>query len=835
MSFHTDLAQFLTSGFPNRAETDPAKKTPAWIRQMAAGGLTELWRSKAHWGLWAFDNDIANNLKYALGEQDTNQYTRMGKGGAGLNANSIEVTNRDGHFDEAGDYHGRRGSGGGATDPTGLDSIINAPPLPILPTKIQALKSLIKQRYEITITALGQKAKKQRAEHEAEVRLWMDLGDNMRELGMPMPEGMPDPMPQTEPELQTYLSMWQVQAAADLELKIQIADVESDIEQLMDEIATDLLTHGYGGLFDFYQAGKRTVSKRILPGRGLFLPSAYPDYRDADMGGVFDTIPFETVRAEVQGNEKYTCNADGKPWKKEDWEAVQRLAAHNISAAKLSEMDSELGQREGTGAITVVRWYFRTDNRRTWKTYIDKANNKRTRPQGAAYEIPEGEKGKLTEATVNCLYECTLICGTGLAYNCRKVFDQGRDLHDPLKARLPFALFSEGVTMGKPVSIVRRVKGIVDEMERSWRGFMAVRRTYVPEGSNYPPDLLLKMAEAMKVGGENPAMAAYAFIRTSGDSFFLRQDTDNPNIPIQNPITANPFGIPKAASDHLTHFFQQMQILEALTGANAVVSAATPGSEAGKGVNQIALQGAANLMGYARNGLRKVYENHAKNLAGRIWATDAEIPTTGTVPGPDGAMREVGPRKDFHEYAFHMRVELGPSDEEWERLYQKAAEARAQGQITIGDEVYIEWLRNLKTAQRYLVVAVQKKAREDQKNKLAEMQANADSQTQAAQATAAAQQETVKMSHTLEMERLAFQRETAWGTVERQTAAQQLVAQGNNETKLAASASNDAARVEAARINQAGELARTAADNQHDHEATALNAVLTPEPTPAAA
>lgn len=824
----TDLAQFASTAFPpNRAETDPSKKTPAWIRQMAAAGVTEFMRCKAQWQLWAHDPNIADNIRYAQGTQDTAQYKRFAGSSDTLNANSIQVTNRDGHFEEEGNadsYVSRRGSGGGVGDPLGLDSIIKAQPLPVLPVKLQALKALIVQRYETNITALGQKAKKERAEHEAELRLWMDLGPDLKSQGVPPPPGMPDPMPQTEPELQTYLSTWQVGAAAELELKILIADVESDIEQLMDEVADDLLTHGYGGLCDHYEPGKRTVTKRILPGRGLFLPSAYPDYRDADMGGVFETINLDTLLAEASNNRR-TCNAEGKNWTKEDRGRLAELAAKSLPKNMLDNGDPD--QMTGTGAITVIRWRFRTDDLRAEESYRDADGRPRTKKAKADQEKPDNEGGTLSKVPVNHLYEATLICGTDLAYGCGKVKDQGRDLQNPLKARLPFSLFSAGVSGGKPVSIVQRVKGIVDEMERSYRAYMAVKRTYTPEGANYPPDMLTKMAKAMKIGGENPEMAAYEYIKLSGDSFFPRVDEDNPAVsPSNNPITANPFGVPPAALAHMADVFQQYQLLESLTGANAVVSAATPGAEAGKGVNQLALQGAANIMGFARTGLRKVYEGHAKNLAGRIRATDATIPTTGNVPGPDGNMREVGPRQDFHEYAFHMRVELGPTDAEWNDLYQRAAQASANGQITVDDEMQLKWLRNLKTAQRYLAMAVRRKARQDQQDEIGKLKANADSQTQTAQATAQAQQQTDALASQLRMTELAFARETAWGTVERQTQAQLQVAQGNNATKLAIAQDDQAG---AAQREAAADLRR----QEHDHTSTLLNHALAPEPVAA--
>lgn len=799
MNFATDLAAFLTASYPDRSLTDPAKKTAQWIRQMAAAGIADFWRGREDWHLWALDTTIADNLRYAAGEQDTKQYRRFKGGDSGLTANSREVTNRD--TDEP--------AGRGGTDPMGLDSVINAQPLPILPVKLRGLKALIReQRYEATITALGKKATKEAQDHEAEVRLWMDFGDMFKAHGQPPGPGLPDPMPATESELRTYLDDWQVGAAADLERKILICDTESDIDQLMDECADDILNHGYAGLHDNQQPGLRTATERILPGRGIFPPSPYPDYRDMRQCGLIKALNYDELRAEIT-NLKHTCNADGKQWTKDDWATLQQLAAKSLPSS-MGDLDPQLGSRLDTGGIEVVRWYFRSDDLHVQKTYTDNSGNVRTRPQGAAYELAEGDKGKLTKTPVNYLYEATLVCGTGLAYNCRKVLDQGRDLHDPLKARMPVSVYSTPTVSGRPVSMVRNAKGIVDEMERAWRGYMADLRTYMPEGVNISKRALTEMADGIK-GLNGDPMKALEYIKQTGDSF-LDQDTDlPPGQAVTQPITKNPGGIPASAQVHLSNLMQQLQLLEAVTGANAVVSAQTPGTEAGKGTSQIALQGAQNVMAYARDGLRRLYENHARNLAGRIYATDAEIPVTGSAPGPDGQMKPVTKRTDFHEYLFHMKVELGPTQAEWQELYAAANAAVQANQITYADYMKLKWLRNLKTAQRYMAVAVERKARQDKQDALDLQKANGDVQTQTAQAAATAQQETDAKKGQLTMQELQYARETAWGTVERQVAGQD-----RSSERMAA------AKIEATRIAELGHAARTDADNQHEQLTTTM-------------
>ncbi len=826
MNLTTELEAFSATSFPDRSITDPSQKTPAWIKQMAGGGVTEFMRSRAGWQLWAHDPNIAENIRYAEGEQDTNQYVRITKGGQGR-PDRLEITNRDGSFEEGpgGEqlYSGRHGAGGGAPkDPMGLSSIINAKPLPILPVKLRGLKSTVMQQgYEATITALGKKAKQEADDHEALARLWMDFGPGLKEQGMSPPPELPDPMPETEAEMRTYLDNWQVAAAAELERKVKICWIESGGNQAMSEVADDVLRHGYGGLIDFQLPGKRPQSKRLMPHRGLILPSAYPDYRDLNMFGYLETLTLDQVLRE-SGDNRRTCNGDNKAWNKEDRTRLGQMA-FNTLPENMRNQDPLTGDTPGSGVVTVVRWFFRTDDTDSQEQYQTDDGEWKTK------KVKYGSKaqrrnGEVHETTINCLYEATLICGTNLAYGCRKVYDQGRDLHNPQLARMPISIFSAGLVEGRPVSITRNAKGIVDEIERSYRAYMAVKRTYTPNGVNVPPDMLDAMAKAMHIKGDNAQMEAFAHIMFTGNSFIPNINPETGQ-PMTSAITQNPFGIPEAAAQHLADVFQQLQLLEMVTGANAVVSAATPTGDAqGKGVNQIALQGAANVMSFLRDGLKLIYENHARNLAGRIWLTEKDVPVVGVVSGLDGTRRAVGPLPDLHEYEFFMEVNLGPTNEEKEQFKQNAFLATQGGpaaQITMADYMQICWLieGNLKTAQRYMAMAVERKARKDEARALNLQKANAEGNATAGQSVEQARQETLRVQDQLERGRLEYARETALLVTH-----EQIAGQDRNSQRMAD------AKVETAHIAELGNAARTDASHVHEKEHAVLTAALTPPP-----
>jgi hypothetical protein len=830
MSLATDLSLFSSTTYPNRGETDPAKKTPAWIRQYAAAGVTEFMRSQASWLMWAHDPTIADNLAYALGEQDTGQYRRF-SGGAGVDRNSIKITNRDGHFESGDDgaqvYHRRSGGGGGDTDPMALDSIIKATPLAILPVKLDALESTIVERgYEVDITALGQKADQEKKDHEALMRFWMEQGSDFRAAGIVPPAGLPDPMPATEPELKTYLDNWQVEAAAALERKLRICAIESGLEQILSDARKDVLRHGYTCLADFQQPGKRPISKHIPVQRGMFPHSAYADYRDMTMGGYWEVINHDTLMAEVNNNNRLTSNREGKNWTREDRQALKQLAMAGLPNNILDDVTQS--DKANTGALKVVRWYFLTDDDWAEETYQAEDGSWKKKKAKADQPGPTMKGGEINKATINCLYECMLICGTALAYNCRKVLDQGRDLHNPNKAKMPFSITAPMMASNHAVSVTKNAKTIIDEIERSYRAYMAVKRTYTPEGNNYPPDLLGAMAAAMHIEGDNPEQAALRYIKQTGDSHFPNVNPDTSQ-PLQNPITANPHGIPPAMLQHMTDVFQQYQLLEMMTGANAVLSAATPQGDAmGKGVNQIAVQGAANIMSNTRDGLKRCYENHVRNLAGRIWLTEQDTPVTGTVKNPDGSKTDVGPYPKLHEYGFFMDVQLGPAQEEKDRLEQ-SAQLATQGptpQLNYDDYLHVCWLikGNLKTAQQYMAVAVSRKRRQDEEKAAKLQQQNGDISTQTAQAAAQAQMQADAAKHQQAMEKAQFDRETSWGITDRQNENQRLIAQNNT-----------AAKVEVAHITELGQAVRTDVNNQHALQHTALQAALEPEPEPAAA
>lgn len=761
MSTAFDLSGFnkFPAAYPDRTERNPTKKTDkdgAWIRQMCLAGVSEFMRCAGSKMWYHGRADMSELLSYALGTQDASKYLRVKQG------STAAAT--------LGDL--------GLDDPLGLDSILKAEPLPVLPVKLRALEALLdKQQYEASVTGLGPKAEAESRYHQAVVELWMDSGEAPRQLGRtPEGEGLPADLPQTQEEADTYLELRQVAAASMLEQKLLLANSEGKVEQQMTMCKQDLLRYGHGALFDQQRPGERPIPRRLFPGRVLAMPSAVPDCSDLTQAGFVERISIEQLQSEAL--------AAGHKWGKGEWEEIKRLAMLSLPTG--TQIDPTLGTAVQSGAVDVVRWFFLSDDDVVFKTSTTRDGNPVTRRKSADYKNTTGG-GQVTRQTVTNLYEGTLVVGgsQAIGYNFRKAVEQGRDLGNPLRAALPFSFYVAGQIDGHPVSVVRNAKGLVDEIEREYRGFMADMRSYVPEGYQVSPKAL-RSAILKRAGGEKISeQEAYLYFLMTGGTFAEGIDPETKAV-LGPSVVKNPTGIPDSAAKHLSHVFQLLQVLEAVTAANAVVSAATPTPEIGKGVAAMALQGAADVYSFLYKGQKWMFESMCQHLAARIAYTEHRNPVTGMLKGRNGKRIPVDAYPTLHEYRFHLDVKLAPTDQEWQQLMVDAKEAMATGELTWDDYMYLKWETNLKRAQRELAVRARRNRQRKMQEQLQLQKNNADVQTQGALQVEQAKQQTVQMANQLKMGELQFQRETTWGAIERQTEAQVQIGQLNAESKVQA-------------------------------------------------
>ncbi|TGE29821.1 hypothetical protein [Hymenobacter metallicola] len=799
-----DLTANYAVAYASRSERNPKKKTQEWIKQNACAYISDVLRNNST--MWYGGRDHYARLDtYAEGVQDTLQYRRTKRG----------KTN----------------------DPVQLGQIVDQSPLPILPIKLHALEAMLEEReYDPTISVSGSRAAQEIERQIRNMEKWQDAGQFARQMGMrPSQDGLPEQVPADEDEMREWVESIELDAAIALEEKLALCLDRSRYKQLAAELRQQLLRHGLCLLHDKQIPGQAPTVVRVSPDMALMLTSRYADCRDWWAGAYLENITLEQLRSEVEAGKALDPKLKGL--EQHQWKALETHAA-SLLTSNMGTVDPAIGLKEDTATIQVVRVFFLSDDDEVQQVKPTSKGNPKTYRKPAGFKN-ESDKGRVVRRTITNLYEATLVVGMDIAYNCRKSLEQGRDLANPLKARLPFAAYVAGRVGNKAISVVDHCISIVNDMERSIRMWRADMKTYVPEGFNIDPDVLKDIPLKGADGKPLSAQEAYEFFLETGTTFGKR--VNDSNEPLGLAVVKNPGGVPTTAGQHWNDFWNSMQLLEVITGANAVASAATPKDGVGKGVQEQALMGTQNVLKYLFRAQESVHETIFRNLAGRIKLTEHRSPVTGTMSLPGGASKQVGPYPDLFRYDFTTGIEPRPTPEEWVDLYDTAKLALQQGVagspdgIDFEDYLFVRRIPNLKKASRELARRIKRRRKRLQQESQQLQQQNGDVQNQSLQAKSQADMQLAQATFEQNMQIEQFRRETQWGAIEKQTEATIYLGELGNQTKLTALGVQEQGKTDRENLKVEHKLTEQVLGGQQRADEQLREAALAPEPTSAAA
>ena len=702
--------------YPNRAERNPKKKTPEWIAQYGAAFVHEVLRDSAfkHWWHAAADNQ--KRLLYLFGQQDPTQYERF-----------VEPATTE-------------------SDPTGLSQRLDRRILPLVPKHVRILSDkLAEQEFAPSVTVVDEDAEQDKEHHLDLIRTWQRNGDFLNSAGVAPPTDLPTDMPQDEEDVALYAAAeYQHEDALALEQKMALSLAEANWKQL----DRDVVLH----FFAFCEAcgylgtgpGGRPLPCLLLPHRVLLLSSASEDYRDMRAGAHVEYLTLGQLRAEA-GDE---LTAEQYKW----------LAANNApgqSATNWAALPAHLGNPADSGLVQIVRFSFLSEDDLVYKTSVDKNGNGYTKRKTADPNA-DFRSGQITRATATNVYEGVLVVGTAWSYHCRLAVGQLRDMDNPLLGRLPYQPLTPGLLAGHATCPMDEVMGISDFCQEQWLRLQEACLRAVPQGYNFDPETLLESIALLKgngIGADGlldikPTLKM--FYRT-GNTVSKRKGRNGELLPPA--VTKNDTGVPTDVVQYWQNLRSGMQMLETIMGSNAVVSAATPNPETGKGQSELAVQGTLSSLGSLAHGKQAIFEGLCRAMGLRIWLQEPTRPVTGTLPGAPGwPPTAVKPRPSVARRRFAFRIERLPSKEEWQQLYADAQRCLDTQQITLADMAYLREVDNLKLARRLLAQRAKRnaaqKAQADQQNQ----QATFEGQAKAAQAAEEAKQKTIQVQHVAAME-----------------------------------------------------------------------------------
>lgn len=710
MAFSLSSLPSTRYAYPDRAERNPKRKTTEWITQFCRAVVDQALRQTGfeHW--YHANTKNEERLQYAFGQQTKN-----------YDIFTTAATKE--------------------TDPTGISQRIDRRILRVVPKHVRILSDKLAEReFAPSVTVVDEQAEEEEQSHMDTIRLWQEQGEFLKQQGIAPPEELPADLPQDEDDLNVYReTSYQHQDAMAMEQKLALSLDRCNYTQLDRDVVLNFFLFGEACLYCGTQDGL-PVPYLIVPGRCLFMESAYEDYRDMRQGAHIDYIDLGQLKAEAGdqlSGEQYAEIERSALGRSQDWWLPKGVA----------------GNPADSGKVTVVRVSFLSEDDMVWKTRTNRYGNPSTKRKNADYM--NTTPGNVTRRTAVNVYEGTLIVGTDFAYNCRLAVKQLRDPDNPLRGLLPYVPMTPGMLLGRSSCPMDEVMPMADYIQEQWIKLQDACLRAVPQGYNFDPEVLTEAVMLMKgkgalADGLDLQPLIESFYRT-GNSVSKTQNRNGQIMP--KGITKNDTGMPDDVIKYWNNLRSGLQMLEAIMGSNGIVSGATPNPEVGKAQSEFALAGTLSSLGYLAHAKQEMFELICRAMGIRIWLSEAKQPVVGSYrPTPGKPPVRVKPRPQVARRTFHFSFEPKPTAEEWAQFEMILQRALDNKEITAADFADLKLINNVKRARFILANRAKRNEKRAAQEADRRSQMNAEMEAQAGERVEAAKQKTNRELHGYNME-----------------------------------------------------------------------------------
>lgn len=491
----------------------------------------------------------------------------------------------------------------------------------------------------------------------------------------------------------------------------------NNFKQKMREVDWDLAVYGRGHLhcYDDYNGIPRV--DRINPKFYLGSYVDNDDFEGQEYAGFYDFISVSQFIKETS-----------QELSQEEQMAI--VAEHASKGSRDIALDyRRIEDYDGLDYIPVIRFYFRSEDNRTFVLKKDNFERDILVEKHFNYRIPTKIKDKFDTGEYkkvdNCytsVYGGTWVIDSECVYNYKRQEYPRQRLVD---ATLPIKTFATNFKEGKTVSFLAQMKEPLKMINVAWNRIKQI----LAEGRMGVMEIDFDQIEsvAIKSGGKvwTPLDVMKLFFKKQ--ILIKRGKTNRHDQKTMNAIEMNTGGL--TLTDYLDTFRLGIQMLEQMTGASIIESVDQPDRLAVKNA-QLSQLTADVDMEYLFNAHEYLHHrtSHqmmliAQGSLAQGKNIDGFIPALGNVNmGWFQAPRELA----YCEYGMFFTPQ--PTPEEWREFYVDLQIMLKDGRIGASDSAYIREIDNLKQARHILSIREQtfmRKAREEAERTMQlQMQAN---------------------------------------------------------------------------------------------------------------
>jgi len=383
-----------------------------------------------------------------------------------------------------------------------------------------------------------------------------------------------------------------------------------------------------------------------------------------------------------------------------------------------------------------------------YKTYSDQIFKIKQTDQGLekalekpdTFNPPKNDNFERVGRSIEVLYSGAKILGQDMMLKWEMSENMTRPTADTTKVKMNYSICAPRMYKGKVQSLVSRVTGFADMIQLTHLKIQQVLSRMVPDGVYLDVDGLSEV-DLGNGTNYNPQEALNMYFQTGsiiGRSLTQDGDPNRGKVPIQELQSSN--GQAKLSALISTYQYY-LQMIRDVTGLNEARDGSTPDKNALVGLQKIAAANSNTATRHILQAQLYLTLSTCENIALRL-ADALAYPLTAQSLKQSISTYNVGTLDELSTLQLHdfgIFLELEPDDEERAQMENNIQTALSAGLIGLDDAIDIRNIANIKTANEFLKVRQQQKAKREQEAQQANMQAQAQANSQLAQQTALAE------------------------------------------------------------------------------------------------
>jgi hypothetical protein len=605
-------------------------------------------------------------------------------------------------------------------------------PVPIIPKFVDIVVNGIGERtFDIKAYSQDPAAIQQKTDYVTKIISDMQNKELLQtvqgEFGVNLFNGDPNNLPESSEELQLHMQL-------DYKQSIEIAEEEA-INNVLDYNKYHLLKKRLD--YDLTVIGIAAVKNSFNTSEGIKLEYVDPSdlvysYTESPY---FDDIYYvgEIRRVSVVDLKKqYPELTD------DDIKEIEGTGSN----ALLYNRSYAYSDAEDTNHVYVLYFEYKTYQNQVYKIKETSSGAQKPLKKDDTFNPPKDSRSRFEKVSrsIEVLYTGSKIIGLNKILDWKMAENMTRPKSDTTKVNMSYSIVAPRMYKGKIESLVGRMTTFADMIQLTHLKLQQVMSRMVPDGVYLDADGIAEI-DLGNGTNYNPQEALNMYFQTGsviGRSMTQDGEFNHGKAPIQELQSSG--GGQKIAS-LINSYNYYLQMMRDVTGLNEARDGSMPDEKALVGVQKLA---AANSNTATRHILQSglyLTLKTAESISLRIsdvleYGNTKQAFVQGIGKFNVGTLEEI---KHLHLHDFGIFLELTPDDEEKQLLENNIQVALQRDQIHLEDAIDIREIKNIKLANQLLKVRRRKKAQEDRKLQMENIQAQSESNARAAQESAAAE------------------------------------------------------------------------------------------------